>query len=451
MSTNRYQSALEVPNVRKFIAFRLFFNARFYYPVFAILFTDFGLTLGQFAVLNAIWAITIVLAEVPSGALADIVGRRTLVIFASFLMMLEMLVVSFVPPGSGELLFWAFAINRVLSGLAEAAASGADEALAYDSLKEHNLEEQWPKVLERLMVITSVAFATTGLLGAALYDPTSFNWIGQQLGFDWNVLKDDTVRIPIWLTLALAPFAIWAAFGMQNLKTGDEHEAFSWQAIRASFVQIVNAGKWILRTPFALVIILGGFVFDSLARLFATLESTYLRVIDFPEWSFGLIASGLSLMMIFSGKAGKVMSERFGPFHNALIMGLFTLGCFFGLTLVIPYWGIGFAALAFMVMSLSGFFVSHYLNRIVDSRQRATVLSFKSLTLNLAYGAATFLYGVLLSALREDYTGTERAIENAVFAEALQWFPWSFLALFAGLLVFASLYLKDKRACFRKG
>ena len=58
-------------NLNRFILFRLFFNARFYYPVFTILFLDYGLTLEQFSILNLVWALTIVLAEVPSGALAD--------------------------------------------------------------------------------------------------------------------------------------------------------------------------------------------------------------------------------------------------------------------------------------------------------------------------------------------------------------------------------------------
>ena len=44
-------SPFAIRNVRLFIAFRVFFNARFYYPIFAILFLDFGLTLSQFAVL----------------------------------------------------------------------------------------------------------------------------------------------------------------------------------------------------------------------------------------------------------------------------------------------------------------------------------------------------------------------------------------------------------------
>ena len=58
-------------NIPLFIAFRLLFNARFYYPVFAVIQLDYGLTMAQFAILNAVWAVSIVVLKVPSGALAD--------------------------------------------------------------------------------------------------------------------------------------------------------------------------------------------------------------------------------------------------------------------------------------------------------------------------------------------------------------------------------------------
>jgi MFS family permease len=102
-------SPFQIPNVRLFIIFRVLFNARFYYPVFSILFLDFGLTLSQFAILNAVWAATIVLCEVPSGALADSFGRRNLLVFAGSLMVVEIALWAFVPRGNLELLFWASA------------------------------------------------------------------------------------------------------------------------------------------------------------------------------------------------------------------------------------------------------------------------------------------------------------------------------------------------------
>ena len=111
-------------NVRLFIYFRFFFNSRFYYPVFTILFLDFGLSLEQFALLNVAWAISIVVLEVPSGALADTIGRRNLLVVTGVLMVAEMLLLCFVPKTDPAILFPVFLLNRLLSGTAEAAASG---------------------------------------------------------------------------------------------------------------------------------------------------------------------------------------------------------------------------------------------------------------------------------------------------------------------------------------
>ena len=137
------QTQIARSNIRNFIAFRMFFNARFYYPVFAVIYLDFGMTLEQFAILNSIWAATIILAEVPSGALSDIIGGKKMIVTAGILMVVEMLVWGFAPTSNLDVLFWILAINRVLSGLAEAAASGADEALVYDSIDEAGKKDEW--------------------------------------------------------------------------------------------------------------------------------------------------------------------------------------------------------------------------------------------------------------------------------------------------------------------
>ena len=104
-------------NIPLFIAFRVFFNARFYYPVLGVLFLDLGLSLEQYAILNVIWAATILLLEIPSGALADVIGRRWMVILAGALMVLEMAVFAFAPVG--EWLFPLLVFNRILSGVAQ--------------------------------------------------------------------------------------------------------------------------------------------------------------------------------------------------------------------------------------------------------------------------------------------------------------------------------------------
>lgn len=95
--SSEFSSAAADRNVGLFVAFRVLFNARFYYPVFMVMFLDYGITVEEFALLNAIWAAAIVLLEVPSGALADLIGRRRLVVAGAALMVVEMLLLVVVP------------------------------------------------------------------------------------------------------------------------------------------------------------------------------------------------------------------------------------------------------------------------------------------------------------------------------------------------------------------
>ena len=94
-------------NLKFFICFRMFFNARFYYPVFAIYFLEHGLTWEEFGILNGIWAITIILLEVPSGSLADTLGRKRLLVLAGICMVLEMLALLFAPMDGSA---WVFSL-----------------------------------------------------------------------------------------------------------------------------------------------------------------------------------------------------------------------------------------------------------------------------------------------------------------------------------------------------
>ncbi|MEE4165901.1 MAG: MFS transporter, partial [Desulfocapsaceae bacterium] len=243
-------SPFTIRNIRLFIAFRIFFNSRFYYPVFTILFLDYGLTIEQFALLNTVWAITIVCSEVPSGALADLLGRKQLLVITSLLMVVEISVIAFVPISSITVVFWAFLLNRVLSGLAEAMASGADEAIAYDSLVESGNPEHWPKVLSLQMRLKALAGIISMTVGAMLYDPEMVNRLLAFSGVTTTVSQQVSMRFPVYLTLVLAFLSLWTTLNLRE--TGQEREkagqristAAVWQAGRLTW----QAGEWIMKT-----------------------------------------------------------------------------------------------------------------------------------------------------------------------------------------------------------
>jgi MFS family permease len=174
-------STIASRNISAFLWFRVLFNSRFYYPIYTILFLDFGLSLEQFAVLNMVWAGSIVLFEVPSGALADKLGRKHLVVFSALLMVAEMLLLCLMPINAGLLTFYLFLLNRVISGLAEACCSGADEALVYDALPPEGRSAAWTRVLASLMRWQSITFMIVALVGAAVYSPDFMSRLGLHL------------------------------------------------------------------------------------------------------------------------------------------------------------------------------------------------------------------------------------------------------------------------------
>lgn len=415
-------------NLYLFIAFRLLFNTRYYYPIFAVIQLDYGLTLTQFAVLNAVWAVSIVLLEVPSGALADRVGRRRMVVFAACLMVLEMALLAFVPLGNNTLVFWVWVVNRCVSGAAEASASGADEALAYDSLRPDERADVWPRVLTRLMMLSSLAFVGAMLLGAAVYDVNLVNRVLAALGIETVLAKETVIRFPVYLTLLNAVLATVVALRMRDPGADGRPSptASVWSGI-------ARAAGWIRRTPAVLVLILAALVLDSPVRLFLTLNSEYYRLIQIPDAAFGLLGAAFAGVGLAAPPLASWLVKHGRPGVNYGVVGLLALLSFVGVAQAWPFYGVVVVVGFSVSFNLLNFFTSHYLNAAVDSSQRATVLSFKGLALNLGFGAVSLGYGVLLRLLRD---GDDAEALQAAFRSSLRWLPWIFSLSLIGLVLF---------------
>jgi MFS family permease len=419
-------------NIPLFIAFRLLFNARFYYPIFAVIQLDYGLTLEQFALLNFVWAVSIVLLEVPSGALADKIGRKRMVVAAAVLMVIEMAVLAFVPLGNTSLVFWAWVINRILSGAAEAAASGADEALAYDSLPADQRESQWPRVLARLMRFTSIAFVVAMLVGAAVYDPAFVNRALAALGIDFQVTKEQAIRFPIYLTLFNGCLAVLVSISMkeppQETECGGESSLWSG---------IFRAAAWVWKTPVVLAIILAALVHDTIVRLFLTLGSEYYRLIKIPDAAFGLIGAASAGIGLITPSIAKRLVENQPIQKNYLIVSAFAFAGLLFAALALPFYGVLVIVFFSVAFGFLNFFTSHYLNAQVDSSHRATVLSFRGLALNLGFGSLSLLYGALLRSLRDS-----AATDTAAFRDSLYYLPAIFLLMLLPLALYYTFVVK---------
>ncbi len=424
-------------NVRLYTWFTIFFSARFYYPILAILFLDLGLSLAQFISLNAIWAATIFLAEVPSGALADLLGRRKLLIAAGALMMLEMLALLLAPQGAGSWLFLVCALNRILSGLAEAAASGADQALAYDTLEEHGEADSWDEVLETTMRWQSGAMIFAMILGAGLYDPSSVNRALELFGLEIQLTLEQTLRIPVFLCLLQAIAAFGVSLRFQELTIIQTHRA-NFQDV---FAQTWQAARWVMTTKAACLIVLGGVLIDGITRNFATINSEYYRLITIPEWTYGFIAAAIGFLGLMIPKLSRWLAQRYSVLCNLSLTATWVFLCLLGLAQRWNIWGILPAIGVMAALGHLGFLLSRWLNRLSSSKQRATVLSVKGLIFNIGYGSVSLAFSGYVALHHQRDTAAD---SEAAFSSALYWQPWVFALLFASYLLLARrLGMKD--------
>lgn len=414
-------------NLPLFIAFSVLFNARFYYPVIGVLFLDLGLTLEQYALLNVVWAVVIIVLEIPSGALADVIGRKRILVLAAALMVVEMSVLAFAPRGTW--LFPLLVLNRILSGAAEACASGADEALAYDSLPEGDRRTTWPRVLESLMRWKSAGFFIAMVSGAALFDSSLMSLLFGAAKLD----SLSTTRWPVYATLITSVACLSVALAFREPPSDDTSGA---HAIGRAWQNIIEGAVHVFTSRRILFLMVAALLIDSFVRLFLTFASNYYRLIELPEFVNGILGSGIALLGFAVAPLAKRMVASRGVIANYTVIAALVLLGLTGTAMAWTHWGAWVVVPLGTAMSSLQFFTSNYLNQWTESHVRATVLSFRGVAFNLGYAAAGILFAQLTAHLRCTHPGAD---ENTIFGLSLPWLPSAFLV--CGTLLWIALRL----------
>nr|WP_321451093.1 MFS transporter [uncultured Carboxylicivirga sp.] len=118
----------------KFCAYGFFKNLRFFDPFLLLFFIEKGITYTQVGILYGIREISINILEVPSGMIADIVGRKRAMIFA-FLSYIISFLMFYILEG-----FIGFAIAFFFYGIGDAFRSGTHKSMILAYLKRKGWE-----------------------------------------------------------------------------------------------------------------------------------------------------------------------------------------------------------------------------------------------------------------------------------------------------------------------
>lgn len=121
------------------------------YPLYAVMFTDHGLSAAQVASILAVWSGVVFVLEIPSGVLADKYSRRKILFWAQISRAIGYGVWIVFPS------YWGFLTGFVLWGIKSALIHGTFEALVFDELKAEGEEGQYAKVMSRVRALAFLA------------------------------------------------------------------------------------------------------------------------------------------------------------------------------------------------------------------------------------------------------------------------------------------------------
>lgn len=321
--------------------------------------------------INSLWGIIVFtkfLAEVPTGLLADRLGRSRAVQAALGMQLLGEVIYLFAGGYPG------FVLSAVVAGVGFAFSSGCVETLVYESLRDRGREGEMSKALGAVEAIQRLAnllaFVATGLVVRELTE-TSFTW-----------------AVAITAALVGAGF-LWSFTLVEKSDDGIEEPASSvtllregWALIRRNRAFRLLALVFVVTLPFR----------DYLGSLY----QPHFVAADVGAAWFGIsLALAAGLRMVGS-RSAYLLEERLGP-RAGLTLAVALPGLLYLLfaRLSHPLWTVvAFWALSGS-MSLRMPLISAQLNAHIDRRNRATVLSLIGMLVGVYEAGMGLLVGAV--------------------------------------------------------
>jgi MFS family permease len=336
--------------------------ASFIWGINTIFLLDAGLSNLEAFAANAFFTAGMVLFEVPTGIVADTVGRRASYLLGTLTLAASTLL--YVLLWQMDAPFWQWAVVSTLIGLGFTFFSGAVEAWLVDALTATGFEGELETVFGRGQIVGGAAMLTGSVAGGFIAQLTS-------LGVPF------VLRGLVLVVMFVVAFRLMHDVGFAPEKGG--RPITEMRKIASASIEFgwrVPAVKWLMVES----LFTGGVGFYA----FYALQPYLLELYGDPEayTIAGLVAAIVAGSQILGGVAAPWIRRRFHRRTSALIamaatstLTLALIGVVESLWPVIGLiviWGLLFAASMPIRQT--------YLNGLIPSRQRATILSFDSLT-----------------------------------------------------------------------
>ncbi|TFB76744.1 MFS transporter [Cryobacterium glaciale] len=335
--------------------------ASFIWGINTLFLLDAGLSNFEAFAANAFFTVGMVIFEIPTGVVADTVGRKTSYLLGTITLSATTGLYWMLWLWHAPFVWWA--LVSVLLGLGFTFFSGAVEAWLVDALAFTGYSGSLEAVFGRGLVVTGIAMFTGSVLGGVIAQATN-------LGVPFLVRAG-----------VLVVMLIFAYIVMRDLGFTPDRSAGPLKATRNVLTQSIEHG--LKKRSVRYVIFSAPFAGGVGIYAFYALQPYLLQLYGDPTaYSIaGLAAAVLSLAQVGGGLLAPRIRSLFAKRTSMmLVAGLISIGTLVALGLNSMFW------LAVLLLVVWGFVFAvagpvrqAYLNDMIPSKQRATVLSFDSL------------------------------------------------------------------------
>ena len=351
-------------------------------PVYVPFLVERGLTPGDVLSLQAVYGLAVMLFEVPTGYICDVLGRRRTIVIGAVLNLLGL--IGFAAADG----FAAYAGVELVLAAGWSLASGADIALIYDMLDGVDA----PREARRRVLGNYVLAQVLGEAAASLLGGLVAGWSLPAVG---------------WVTAAEAVLPLAIALALPGRGGG--------AASPVRLVEVPRAVKQVFgdrtrRLIFGNMIVWGLSTFLAVWLLQPYWQGQGVGL----EW-FGLLWAATLVTVGMVSRAAPLVTRRLGHRGALLVLTLCPVLAYGGMAALGGAAGIGCGFLFYVSRGLNSVNLREAFNHGVPSRLRATFNSLSSGVFRLSYALCGPVVGVVMDRAG---LGTALAVLAGVFAVA---------------------------------
>ncbi len=352
-------------NLWKIYAYKLISEFWVIVPILIPYYQSNNLNKTQIFTIQAAYALSILIMEIPSGYLADIIGRRKTLILGALFMPLGIGVYAFTHS------FYSFLIAEFIIAVGNSMRSGCDSALVYDTLIQINQESEYKKFEGKSFFYARIGTSVSSILGGLL-----------------AVLS---LKMPFYANIATSMLLFPLAL---ILIEPHRKKLESPSPLK----DILKISQFCFAHPRLRWLMLYGALIRSTGVIGVWAYFLYYESIGIGIAYFGIIFAGWQLSSAFGSKYAHILEIKMGHsrsiFLTLFIAPTFIMLGFLKTPLLLPL--IFFNAFLF---GLSFPLLLDYMNRLIASDVRATALSVANMTGSFSFVILSPLFGKLVDFL----------------------------------------------------